>query len=99
VTGDPVMLFISGSHFGWPGPGILQVKVHESASPYTEVDTFKISFYHNSYGYHRAFAPINRKMKNLVRGKSYFIQISVFTNCVIDLNDPFHIVVTQYNNQ
>jgi len=98
VTGDPVMLFISGSNYG-SAMTYLQVKVYDTVWPYPVVDTFNIRNYHNSSGVHRAFAPINRKMKNLVRGKSYFLQIRESTGGAFDLNDPFHIVVTQYNNQ
>ncbi|MDA7520719.1 hypothetical protein N8546_00900 [bacterium] len=100
VTGDPVMLFISGSNYtGSVGFTYLEVKVYDTASPYPVVDTFKIRQYHNHTSSHGAFAPINRKIKNLVRGKSYFLQIRESTNAYFDIGDPFHIVVTQYNNQ
>ena len=112
VTGDPVMLFISGSTYNTyvlGGLSKLQVSVFEhapTAAPVV-VDTFEISQYHNyfsgwgvsSSAVHRAFAPINRKMKNLVRGTSYYILIVADSHTVFDINDPFHIVVTQYNNQ
>jgi len=112
VTGDPVMLFISGSTYNTyvlGGLSKLQVSVFEhapTAAPVV-VDTFEISQYHNissgwgvsSTAVHRAFAPINRKMKNLVRGTSYYILIVADSHTVFDINDPFHIVVTQYNNQ
>ena len=100
VTGDPVMLFISGSTYA-SSTGTqqkLSVDIYETSHPYASKYRFEIRQYHNHTGSHVAFAPVNRMITGLVKGKGYFVQIRSI-NAGWDYNDPFHIVVTQYNNQ
>jgi hypothetical protein len=99
VTGDPVMLFISGSTIGSSVAEFkLRVNIYETSYPYASKYQFDIRQWHNTSGTHRSFSPINRMITGLVKGKGYFVQIRSI-NALWDSNDPFHIVVTQYNNQ
>ena len=99
VTGDPVMLFISGSTIGYQTAEYkLRVNIYETSSPYASKYQFDIRQWHNTSSTHRSFSPINRMIPGLVKGKGYFVQIRS-VNAGWDSNDPFHIVVTQYNNQ
>ena len=99
VTGDPVMLFISGSTYSSAiGEVKLSVDIYETSSPYASKHRFEIRQYHNVIHSHGSFSPVNRMIPGLVKGKGYFVQIRSI-NASWDINDPFHIVVTQYNNQ
>jgi len=94
------MLFISGSTYA-SSTGTqqkLSVDIYETSHPYASKYRFEIRQYHNHTGSHVAFAPVNRMITGLVKGKGYFVQIRSI-NAGWDYNDPFHIVVTQYNNQ
>jgi hypothetical protein len=99
VTGDPVMLFISGSTYASTvGQNKLSVDIYERSPPYASKYYFEIRQYHNHTGSHVAFSSVNRMITGLVKGREYFVQIRSI-NASWDHNDPFHIVVTQYNNQ